>query len=510
MDFRVAGALELFEDHFVHARAGVDERGGDDGERAALLDVARRAEEALRTLQRVAVHAAREHLARGRDDGVVGARQTGDRVEQDDDVLLVLDQALGLLDHHLGDLHVALGRLVEGRRDDLAAHRALHVGDFFRPLVDEQHDQIHLGVVLGDAVGDALQQHRLAGARRRDDQAALALAERRQQVHHPARQVLGLGLEIDLLLRVERREVLEEDLLLRLLGRLEVDRLDLDQREVALAVLRRPDDAGDGVAGVQVELADLRGRDVDVVGAGQVVVVGGAQEAEAVGERLEHAFREDVAALLGAHAEDLEDQLLLAHARGAGDVQLLGDLGQRGDAHLLHRRQRDGLSRRGRRGGCRRRCGAGAAAAGAGGAAAGASFLSAFSGGAVATPPFGLAGLRSSSTVHPVLRQCALRPAPRAYQTTFRIHEHDARVPRVSACRFSWPRPPAHRAATESIPRLPCPRPDPGCRASTSSSTARSPGRPKYASVSCLELRRRGVASTGIPIARQVHEVARA
>ena len=50
---------------------------------------------------------------------------------------------------------------------------------------------------------------------------------------------------------------------------------------------------GHGVAGVQVELADLRRRDVDVVGAGQVVVVGRAQEAEAVGQRLEHAFGED-------------------------------------------------------------------------------------------------------------------------------------------------------------------------------------------------------------------------
>ena len=47
--------------------------------------------------------------------GVVGAGQAGDRVEQDHDVPLVLDQALGLLDHHLGHLDVARGRLVEGR-----------------------------------------------------------------------------------------------------------------------------------------------------------------------------------------------------------------------------------------------------------------------------------------------------------------------------------------------------------------------------------------------------------
>ena len=61
--FRVAGALELFEDHFVHAAAGIDQRGRDDGERAALLDVARGAEEALRPLQRVGVDTAGQHLA---------------------------------------------------------------------------------------------------------------------------------------------------------------------------------------------------------------------------------------------------------------------------------------------------------------------------------------------------------------------------------------------------------------------------------------------------------------
>ena len=41
----VASALELFEDDFIHARAGIDERRGDDGQRAAFFDVPRRAEE---------------------------------------------------------------------------------------------------------------------------------------------------------------------------------------------------------------------------------------------------------------------------------------------------------------------------------------------------------------------------------------------------------------------------------------------------------------------------------
>ena len=46
-------------------------------------------------------------------------------------------------------------------------------------------------------------------------------------------------LELEPLLRIERREVFEEQLVARLLRLLEVDRFDLDQGEIALAFLRR-------------------------------------------------------------------------------------------------------------------------------------------------------------------------------------------------------------------------------------------------------------------------------
>src|SRR5580698_8079016 len=62
-DFHVAGALELFEDDFVHAGAGVNESSCDDGERTAFFNVAGRAEEALRALKGVRVDAAGEDFA---------------------------------------------------------------------------------------------------------------------------------------------------------------------------------------------------------------------------------------------------------------------------------------------------------------------------------------------------------------------------------------------------------------------------------------------------------------
>src|SRR5207244_2788348 len=82
-------------------------------------------------------------------------------------------------------------------------------------------------------------------------------------------------------------------LALGVLRRLAVDLVDLDQREVALAVLGRTNFALDRVAGVQVEAADLRRRDVDVVGSGEIPGVRRAQEAEGFGQYLQRAVAVD-------------------------------------------------------------------------------------------------------------------------------------------------------------------------------------------------------------------------
>ena len=115
----------------------------------------------------------------------------------------------------------------------------------------------------------------------------------------------------------------------------EVDRLDLDEREIPLAFFGFPHLTGDGVAGAQVETPYLARADVDVVRAGQVVVFRRAQEAEAVGQAFEHPFGEDQPAFFGLRLQDAEDQLLLAGAGGAFDAELFADLHQLGDAHLL-------------------------------------------------------------------------------------------------------------------------------------------------------------------------------
>ena len=100
--------------------AGLDQGGGEDRERAALLDVAGGAEELLGRVERAGVDAAGHDPAGGGGGQVVGPGQAGDAVEDDHDVLAVLDQALGPLDGELGHLGVLLGGPVERGGHDLA------------------------------------------------------------------------------------------------------------------------------------------------------------------------------------------------------------------------------------------------------------------------------------------------------------------------------------------------------------------------------------------------------
>src|SRR5690606_31387038 len=273
LELHVAGALELLEDDLVHLRAGLHQRGGDDGERSAVLDVPRGAEEPLRRVERGRVHTTRQDPPARRRGEVVRAAETGDRVEQDDHVVAELDQALGPLDRELGDRGVVLGGAVEGRVDDLALHRPLHVGDLFRTLVHEDDHQVALRVVAGDRVRDRLEHHGLPRLGRRDDEAALPLADRRDEVDDPRGEDVRLGLQPQPLLRVERRELAELGPVARLLRVHAVDRVEPDERVEllpALALARLPDRPGDDVTLAQAVLADLGHRDVHVVRTGQV------------------------------------------------------------------------------------------------------------------------------------------------------------------------------------------------------------------------------------------------
>src|SRR5690606_39993268 len=184
---------------------------------------------------------------------------------------------------------------------------ALHLGHFLGALVDEQHDEGDFGVVAHDGLGDVLHHDGLARLGGRHDQAPLALADGGDEVGDAAGEVLGAAvarLQHQPLVGEQGREVLEEDLVAGVFRLVEVDVIDLEQGEVALAFLGGADLAGDAVAGAQVEAPDLAGGDIDVDGAGQVGGVGGSQITNTIGEDSENTVTGDVLDNLGGAHDD--------------------------------------------------------------------------------------------------------------------------------------------------------------------------------------------------------------
>jgi len=93
--------------------AGVDERGGDDGQRAPSSMLRAAPKKRFGLVQRVRVDAAGEDLARRRGRRVCRRGEARDRVEQDDHVLPISAE-LGLLDH-ISATAQCVRVLVEGR-----------------------------------------------------------------------------------------------------------------------------------------------------------------------------------------------------------------------------------------------------------------------------------------------------------------------------------------------------------------------------------------------------------
>ena len=165
-------------------------------------------------------------------------------------------------------------------------HLPLHVGDFFRPLVDQEHEHVQVGIVFQGGAGHLLHENGFPGPRRTDDQPPLAEADGHDQVHHPHLHLAGRGFHADARVGVQRRQLVEGDLGGQQVRVLVVDRLDAQEGEIPLVLLRRPDLAGNRGPRLQAEAANLAGRDINVVGAGKIMIIGAAQEAEAVGQHL--------------------------------------------------------------------------------------------------------------------------------------------------------------------------------------------------------------------------------
>ena len=359
MQLHIAGAFELLVNHFVHPAARVQQAGGDDGQGAAFLQVARRPDEPLGGIQGRRVNAAGHCAPRGGQRQVVGPRQPGNAVQQDDHIKPGLRHPLGPFHGQLGHAALLLNGFVKGRGEHVAFHGAAHLRDFLRPLADQHHHQQQLGPIFGDGGGNLPQDGGLAGFGRRHHQPPLPQPDGGKEVNHPRGQPAQRVFQRNVLVGENGRQRLENAPRAGLLL-LRVQQVDLGRAYQfvvvpALPVFGRTHQAGDGVPGFEVMAPDLRLLHIGVPGNGRVLQ--GAHQPMPGVHHFQHARSLQPVPAGGGQAHFVEQEFPVAVRRrvvGAG-ANFGGQLqqprnGHRGQLGNVHRLSFRGVrERRGRK-----------------------------------------------------------------------------------------------------------------------------------------------------------------
>ena len=190
-------------------------------------------------------------------------------------------------------------------------------------------------MILEQAQGDLLQQDRLAGPRRRHDQAALAHADGRDQIDDAHVDLFRRRFQDEPAIGMQRRQILEGGRRDAFFGTDAVDQIDLHQGEVVLAFDGQTDGPFDDQAGLEAEPANLAGRDVNVFRRGEIVVGDGTQEAVAVGQDFEGAGAAHGDAAFDLPADDAHDELAAIHAGVFADAFAFGIVEQLGHGQAI-------------------------------------------------------------------------------------------------------------------------------------------------------------------------------
>src|SRR3989338_939735 len=109
-------------------------------------------------------------------------------------------------------------------------------------------------------------------------------------------------------------EIVKKHLFLKAFGILKIHRLNLKQGEVFLAFLGRANLAAYRVAGAHIKLANLRGRNIDIVGTRQIIIIWRTQKTKTLGENLQNPLPEHQPVFFRLGLEDLKNKVLLSYA----------------------------------------------------------------------------------------------------------------------------------------------------------------------------------------------------
>src|SRR5699024_2716023 len=210
-----------------------------DRQAAALPHLSGCAEKPLRHMQSRRIKSSGESSSAGRNTEIIGSGKSGDGIQKDRYVFLMLHQAAGTLDDHLRNTLMMLRQLVKGGIDHvhiLSLDRFLNISYFLRTFVDEENDQMHIRTVPEDGFGHIFQKSGLARLRRGNDHSSLSFADRTDQIHDPHGHCSSGTFHFKALTGEHRRHVFKIIPFLSLTRRKAVDRGHIKKRAELLSL----------------------------------------------------------------------------------------------------------------------------------------------------------------------------------------------------------------------------------------------------------------------------------
>ncbi len=186
-------------------------------------------------------------------------------------------------------------------------------------------------------MSDRLEKHGLPGSRCGNDQSPLSFSNGREKVHHPGGVIFRIipHFQVNFLLGIKGSEVVEENFIPRHLRVFIVDQFHFQHGEIPFRIFGGTNLARDGITRSKIESPNLRGRDVNVIWPGQIIVVGGSQKTKPVGQDFEHPFPKDQAVFFRLGLKNSKNQFLLSHPARPFHIEFLGDLVQFINLQLL-------------------------------------------------------------------------------------------------------------------------------------------------------------------------------
>src|SRR5690554_3212723 len=114
LQFHISGSFKLFEDYFVHLRAGIRKCGSYNTERTTVFDITGSSKKAFWLLKCIGINTSRKYFSRSRLNGIISTSQTGNRVQKDYHIMTTFNQSFCFFQNDIGYFHVSVCWFVKG------------------------------------------------------------------------------------------------------------------------------------------------------------------------------------------------------------------------------------------------------------------------------------------------------------------------------------------------------------------------------------------------------------